>query len=255
MLNHFIKFGIINLLLVQTTSAFASLITWDAIDGGNGHWYQTILVDGISRTEANTIAVNSGGYLVTITSQEEQDFILQNILIPNSTSELSNFAFWTGGYATNTDLDSLINGSDPGWAWQNGEAWDFDNGVGITGDGGGTDEIITGGVEACAFTPTLFCPSTNTELASFMRVSAYETSQGVVPGLWSDLRDSGTLPSMEVDFLTGDITSPLTVVNRIGGYIVEYDSRPLPVSEPSTLMILIVGLATVYLRRRKLSKQ
>ncbi|AEE22835.1 protein of unknown function DUF1555 [Glaciecola sp. 4H-3-7+YE-5] len=253
MLKNFIKFGIINLLLVQTTFAFASLVTWDAIDGGNGHVYQTLLSDGISRTEANQIAINSGGYLVTITSQEEQDFILQNILIPNSTSELFNFAFWTGGYATNTDLNSLINGDSPGWAWQNGEAWNFDNGVGISADGGGTDEILSGGVGPCDISSTFFCPLSSTELASFMRVSAYE-SAGQVHGNWSDLRNSGTLPTMEVDFLTGDITSPLTLVNRIGGYIVEYDSKPLLVSEPATMMILIAGFASICLRRRKLFK-
>ncbi|MCW8093403.1 PEP-CTERM sorting domain-containing protein [Alteromonas sp. ASW11-130] len=248
----FIKFFLTPLLFLLTQPAFASLITWDSATGGNDHWYQVVLADGINRTEANRIAENRGGYLVTITSQEEQDFITATMLSPYVRDEIRNSMFWTGGYATNTNLSELKDGASPEWAWQNGEAWTFDNGLGSSADANGMDHILTGGVEACGYDAFLYCESFNIELASFMRISAFENWDGQATGNWSDLRESGTLPEMMVDALTGEITSPFTLVNRIGGYIIEYNSKPLSVSEPTSILLLALSLLAVSVRRRTL---
>jgi hypothetical protein len=255
MINNFGRSAIALLLLTPITAAFAVPITWDLGAGSNDHWYETILSVGVNRTEAKAIADAKGGYLVTITSQEEQDFIHDNILVANSTTELEGFAFWTGGYATNTDLNDLVGGGSPGWAWDNGEAWGFDNGLGSSADGNGIDEIITGAVTSEEIYPGsgLFTYNyeTTSELASFMRISAYEDQVGDVKGNWSDLRESGTLPTMEIDFSTGDILSPLVINNRTGGFIIEYTFRPTVVPEPSTLAIFSLGIIGLGIPRFK----
>lgn len=252
MLNKSVKLIIATLLLTPVSSAFAALVTWDSGAGSNNHWYETILSTGVSRTDAKAIADAKGGYLVSITSQEEQDFIHDNILVFNSTTQLEGFAFWSGGYATNTDLNDLVNnGGSPGWAWDNGDVWGYENNnFSASADGNGIDEILNGAVASNEILPGVFTffPDTDSELAPYVRVSAFEEF-GVVEGFWSDLRDSGTQPTMEVDFLTGDILSPLTLVDRTGGFIIEYDSQPVP--EPTTLGLLSLGMAGLAFTRRR----
>jgi hypothetical protein len=259
MMKNFVKTAIALSLLSPITSAFAvPIINWNTGAGNNGHWYETILSVGVNRTEAKAIADAKGGHLVTITSQDEQDFIRDNILVPNSKTELEAFGFWTGGYATNTDLIDLVGGGSAGWAWDNGETWAFDNGLGFSADGNGDgiDEVITGTI----LTNQELYPGSGifgfklelaSELASFMRISSYEDSAGIIKGDWSDLRDSGTLPAMSIDFFKGDILSPLAIINRTGGFIIEYTSRPTEVPVPSTLAILALGLTGLATRRFK----
>ena len=57
-------------------TANATLVEWLVSEGGNGHFYEAIAVpEGISWTDASEAANLKGGYLVTITSQAENDFV------------------------------------------------------------------------------------------------------------------------------------------------------------------------------------
>src|SRR5690606_9693424 len=51
-------------------------VLWSEIDGGNGHSYQVVVVNGgISWQDAKLAAENMGGHLATITSAQENTFV------------------------------------------------------------------------------------------------------------------------------------------------------------------------------------
>ena len=94
--------------------------------GGNGHWYEVFAVpEGITWTEASTAATALGGYLATITSQEESDFI---------TALVGEESYWKvlGGKDV---MGPWIGGFQPpgtfepggGWQWVTGEPFVFTN--------------------------------------------------------------------------------------------------------------------------------
>jgi hypothetical protein len=59
--------------------ASAGPVQWKIEDGGNGHWYELVMpesyLNSLTWTEAKALAESSGGYLATVTSQEENDFL------------------------------------------------------------------------------------------------------------------------------------------------------------------------------------
>ena len=62
---------------------------------------------------ARDAALAAGGYLVTIRSQEENDFVLS--LLPGVPFN----GTWIGGYE--------LNGVEGDWHWVSGEPWDYTN--------------------------------------------------------------------------------------------------------------------------------
>ena len=74
----------------------------------NGHRYVLINKEMVWR-EAKAYAERLGGYLATITSQEEQSWICQNF---------SGARCWLGG------TDEAVEGE---WRWITGEKWDYTN--------------------------------------------------------------------------------------------------------------------------------
>ncbi len=55
-------------------SASAQAVQWKQSEGGNGHWY--VGVPGLHHwTEAKPLAESVGGYLLTLTSQSEADWV------------------------------------------------------------------------------------------------------------------------------------------------------------------------------------
>jgi hypothetical protein len=76
----------------------------------NGHWYQRF--DNIMTWhEAKAHCENIGGHLATITSQDENDFVYANLVIPTDD-------YWLGG------TDEVVEGD---WRWITGETWDYTN--------------------------------------------------------------------------------------------------------------------------------
>lgn len=116
-------------LLVGPMAAQAVPVTWV----GNGHRYDVITGDSvIDWGQARAMAEALGGYLVTITSAEENDFVASLV----STQGVGDpQRYWLGGYQTDPGGPGEPDGS---WAWVSGEAWSFTSWApGEPNDGGG----------------------------------------------------------------------------------------------------------------------
>ncbi len=111
-------------LVMSCTVVRADKFHWTA----NGHFYEPVHTPtGISWTDANVAAVASGGYLATLTSAAENEFVFGLIagapdLWDHHHAETNLHGPWLGGYQ--------IPGSpepDGGWTWVTGEPWVFTN--------------------------------------------------------------------------------------------------------------------------------
>lgn len=92
-------------------TANASPIQWTT---GNGHWYDVVWVDtGLSWEAARDMADQSGGHLVTLTTDEENSFVW-DFLNDNLADRTEYKNYWLGG------SDVLEEGT---WAWVTGEYW------------------------------------------------------------------------------------------------------------------------------------
>ncbi|AKB43006.1 PKD domain-containing protein [Methanosarcina vacuolata] len=85
----------------------------------NGHYYSAIYApEGITWTDAKTAAESStylgmNGHLATITSQDENDFIYNNLVVtPNY--------YWLGAFHPDDSPEP-----DSGWQWVTGEPWNY----------------------------------------------------------------------------------------------------------------------------------
>ena len=96
-------------LAFSSVTIYAEPIQWTTQDGGNGHWYEVISTTPSMNSweSAKELAEARGGYLVTITSPQEQEF----------------FADITGDERL---LMGGYNGPD-GWEWVTGEPWKYTN--------------------------------------------------------------------------------------------------------------------------------
>lgn len=101
------------------TQAWAIPIQWTVGSGGNGHWYEVVgTPTTTSWSQANSLANASEydgmmGHLATITSAEENDFVLD--LVSDETNRLGP---WLGGYQLSSDPEST-------WRWVTGEEFSF----------------------------------------------------------------------------------------------------------------------------------
>ncbi|MEW5701603.1 MAG: LamG-like jellyroll fold domain-containing protein [Candidatus Zixiibacteriota bacterium] len=77
---------------------------------GTGHWYE-LIPSTTCWTQARDSATARGGYLSTVLSGAENDFIVAEVLP-------SDFIAWLGGYEPNNDGD---------WLWYTGEVWSYTN--------------------------------------------------------------------------------------------------------------------------------
>ena len=105
--------------------AGAGPIQWALAEGGNGHWYEEFDVD-LDWQAARMFADSKSylglqGYLVTITSGGERDFLIEKGFPSTATSHGPRA--WLGAYQ---DKESP-NFSEPGggWTWLTGEPWAF----------------------------------------------------------------------------------------------------------------------------------
>jgi hypothetical protein len=121
------------LLFVIVSGSNAAPVQWPVSDGGNGHWYDRI---DISSTwhDAKSQSEDVGGYLATLTTEEEDRFVYGN-LVQSSSQDC-----WLGG------TDEVVEGV---WQWITGETWDYENWApGEPNDDSGQDylNIYTRGV-------------------------------------------------------------------------------------------------------------
>ena len=105
------------LLIASPGLASANPVSWS----GNGHFYDVVSVPGtISWEDADAAAIAAGGYLATITSQAENDFVF--LLVNNAAYLLGSSGPWVGGYQSPATGQPAAN-----WHWVTGEAWNYTN--------------------------------------------------------------------------------------------------------------------------------
>ena len=93
-------------------------IQWRIEDGGNGHWYK-IEHGNYTWQEAFDLATSAGGYLATLTSAEENEWVWEYAANPEG------WGAHLGGYQ---DLEAPdYSEPDGGWRWVTGEEWSFTN--------------------------------------------------------------------------------------------------------------------------------
>jgi hypothetical protein len=114
----------------------ADLYEWSLSAGGNGHFYEPVLVSGgIDWEGANAAAIARGGYLATITSAAENTFVY------NLVGSDPAFWKWMGPYnAEGPFLGGYRSPYDPSnraanWHWVTGEPWTYSNWVPIEPSG------------------------------------------------------------------------------------------------------------------------
>jgi hypothetical protein len=102
------------ILMACSIASFAGPIQWS----GNGHFYEVVVsdADGSSRDAARNAASAMGGYLVTITSAGENDFVW------NLVRQFPMISPWTGGFQVPGSPEP--NG---GWSWMTGEPFLYTN--------------------------------------------------------------------------------------------------------------------------------
>lgn len=91
-------------------------VEWSIADGGNGHTYLAVAAPlGITWVQANRAANLAGGYLVTINSAEEQEFVVQLVSDDKFWIEYTpgtSAGPWIGGYQLPGSIEP-----DGGWQW------------------------------------------------------------------------------------------------------------------------------------------
>jgi hypothetical protein len=93
---------------------------WELSAGGNGHWYKAVaLTNDVTWTEADRLARLEGGYLATITSAAENDFVFSLVNAPEFFSDHGTGPA-LGGFQR--DGSAEPNG---GWGWVSGEPWNY----------------------------------------------------------------------------------------------------------------------------------
>jgi hypothetical protein len=107
---------------LPTLSALsATWVTWDPSAGGNGHSYLAVPgYPGLTWNVASQLAQAQGGYLATINSAAENDFVFGLVNSPLFFSAYNGSGPALGGYNAGTP-------SNPAWSWVTGEPWTFSN--------------------------------------------------------------------------------------------------------------------------------
>ena len=130
-------------VLAVTGSVCAQAVQWPEAEGGNGHWYEAVYVGpNLSWSMANSLTIQSGGYLATPVTSEEDNWIISTLL--------SDDTHW--GYNNNYAYGPHIGGwqnfdspdySEPGggWEWITEETFDYSNWLGLDNCCGGQDRM------------------------------------------------------------------------------------------------------------------
>jgi hypothetical protein len=115
------------LLLVSSSSLFATPVQWTVASGGDGNYFDYVTNPNITWDDANAAAqamVFDGvhGFLTTDTSAAETTFLASTFNYLGSTAFQGG---WLGGFQNTSSPDY----SEPagGWQWVTGEPWVYTN--------------------------------------------------------------------------------------------------------------------------------
>ncbi|MCX6668210.1 MAG: lectin-like protein [Methanothrix sp.] len=117
-----------SIVLAQEKTAGSGAVEWPISAGGNGHYYEAVLVpEGISWDDAEAAAEAKGGHLVTITSEAENEFVYNLVA--------GDDRYWFVSSSSNNGIGPLLGGYQPegspepagGWTWITGEPFSYTN--------------------------------------------------------------------------------------------------------------------------------
>jgi hypothetical protein len=108
-------FSLLFMAAFFNNTTMAALVQWKIENGGNGHFYEAIYAPGITWDDAEAAAELSGGYLATITSQAEQNFINGSVIS-------NGFGYRIGGFQPPDSPEP-----DGNWQWVTGEPFIYTN--------------------------------------------------------------------------------------------------------------------------------
>jgi len=107
-----------------SSSVHAELRQWSAAEGGNDHWYDIIVTPLQSWMAAKAQAESMGGYLASITSQGENDWLWNTFNIGGTPSYWAQTGPWPG---YDGPVFGAYRNSSNVWSWVSGEAWSWSN--------------------------------------------------------------------------------------------------------------------------------
>lgn len=130
---------------LMASAAFAASavpVQWTVASGGNGHWYDFVLTATGAGMDWDTAMADSvtrshlgqAGYLATITSMGEQDFIVGNVTgatawLGGNDRDVEGSWTWVAGPEAGTVFYIAGAGAQPGFSfWSPGEPNDFASG-------------------------------------------------------------------------------------------------------------------------------
>ena len=106
--------------IAEPPDSLVNLVQWEQAEGGNGHWYGVVTLEQYwddARLFVSGLAVEDQvGYVATVTSVEENEFILGTVMSGTSNPSVYD-GMWLGG----------IGAGDGGWGWITNESWDYTN--------------------------------------------------------------------------------------------------------------------------------
>jgi hypothetical protein len=126
------------LTLLTAAACLSGAVAAPVLNPANGHYYDVIDVRtswaGASAAASALTHLGIPGHLVTITSEQERDFLIAEF--PQITGTLDDGGYALGGYQADTS-----GAADAGWVWVTGEPWSYTNwSGGEPNDFGGSSE-------------------------------------------------------------------------------------------------------------------
>ena len=114
--------------VIVPTTCFADLTQWRVEDGGNDHYYGMVVTPKQSWYASRDQAETMGGYLASIRSQSENDWIWNTFQIGSHEEYWSSY--WDGPV-----FGAYRASETEQWTWTSGETWGWSNWAWGSGNG------------------------------------------------------------------------------------------------------------------------
>jgi hypothetical protein len=101
-----------------------ALTQWRVENGGNGHYYDIFVTPLQSWLTSKAQAESMGGYLASITSQAENDWLWSTFNIGSTPAYWAQTGPWPG---YDGPVFGAYRNSSNVWSWVSGEAWNWSN--------------------------------------------------------------------------------------------------------------------------------